>query len=334
MGVTLRDVAERAGVSRSAVSRCYTPGASISATTRAKVEAAAAALGYSPNKLASSLTTGRTKLVGVVSNNFQNPFFLEIFDAVTRDLQARDLRPLLVNLTAEMEPANAVRMLTQYSVDAVIVVSSELPVSFAEQFHQAGLLVVHAFGRVSETPRIPVLGIDDQEAGRLAARTLIERGYRSIGFLGGPEGATSTQDRYRGFVDEVARHTGVAFSSTFAEAYSFNAGRATMDRLMRGALHEAYFCGDDVLSVGALTALQAGGLDVPGDVGLLGVNDMELAGWPNIALTSIRNPVREIVAATVELVADILESGATDPVSIRFDCDIVERATLRNRAVT
>ena len=85
--VTLREVASRAGVSRSAVSRTFTPGASVSLKTRAKVERAALELGYSPNALASSLTTGRTKLIGLVSNNFHNPIFLEVFDLFTRALQ-------------------------------------------------------------------------------------------------------------------------------------------------------------------------------------------------------------------------------------------------------
>ena len=126
MVVTLREVAERAGVSRSAVSRTYTDGASVSAKTREKVEQAAADLGYSPNVLASSLTTGRTKLVGLVSDNFRNPIFLEIFDLCTKGLQERGLRPLLVNLSDETEPDNAIHLLKQYSVDAVLVASSTL----------------------------------------------------------------------------------------------------------------------------------------------------------------------------------------------------------------
>ena len=108
MPVTLKDVAEKAGVSRSAVSRTFTAGASVSDRTRAKVEKAAAELGYSPNALASSLTTGRTKLIGLVSNNFHNPLFLEVFDLFTRGLQDRGLRPLLVNLSNETDPANSV----------------------------------------------------------------------------------------------------------------------------------------------------------------------------------------------------------------------------------
>src|SRR5210317_565844 len=121
MAVTLQDVAKLAGVSRSAVSRTFTAGASVSPKMRARVEQAAAELGYSPNALASSLTTGRTKLIGLVSNNFHNPFFLQVFDLFTRLLQERGLRPLLVNLTDQTDAHATLQLLRQYSVDGVIV---------------------------------------------------------------------------------------------------------------------------------------------------------------------------------------------------------------------
>ena len=143
MGATLKDVAERAGVSRSAVSRAFTDGASVSTKMRQRVEKAAKELGYHPNALASSLTTGRTKLIGLVSNNFHNPIFLEVFDLFTRSLQDRGLRPLLVNLSDETDPEHSVQMLWQYRVDGVIVASSTLPSKFSKAFHDAGLPVVH-----------------------------------------------------------------------------------------------------------------------------------------------------------------------------------------------
>ena len=139
MPVTLKEVAALAGVSRSAVSRCFTEGASVAPATRERIMIAADQLGYHPNALASAMTTGRTKLVGLISNNFHNPIFLEVFDRFTRALQEAGLRPLLVNLTDETDPAASVRLLQQYSVDAAIVASSTLPVSFAEGFQAAGV---------------------------------------------------------------------------------------------------------------------------------------------------------------------------------------------------
>mgnify|MGYP006375626933 CR=1 FL=1 len=325
MAVTLKDVAERAGVSRSAVSRTFTDGASVSAKTRAKVEMAAQDLGYAPNALASSLTTGRTKLIGLIANNFHNPLILEVFDLFTRGLQDRGLRPLLVNLSGASDPAASVRMLRQYSVDGVIVASSTLPPSFAQAFKTANLPVVHAFGRYSQAPAVHVVGIDNMACGRMAAETLIRHGYTSVGFLGGPESATSTQDRAAGFLQGLA---GAPVTLSYATDYTFDAGRAAM-QLLLGSPAQAYFCGDDLLAVGALTAIQDVGLTVPGDIGLIGLNDMEMSRWQNIGLTTIRQPVAEIIDAAIDLVVATIERPDLAPETRLFPCQVIERQTLR-----
>lgn len=329
MGITLKDVAARAGVSRSAVSRTFTDGASVSVKMRRKVEKAAQELGYQPNVLARSLTTRRTKLIGLVSNNFQNPFFLEIFDHFTRRLQDRGLRPLLVNLSDETDPAASVQMLRQYSVDGVIVASSTLPPAFSIAFRDAGVPVVNSFGRQSPAPLVHVIGIDDIACGRMATEALIACGYKRLGFLGGPELATTTQDRFAGFKEAVSAHPGVSGSGSFARAYAFDAGRFEMQRLLQeGPPAQAYFCGDDVLSIGAMSAIEHARLTVPEDIGVIGVNDMEMAGWDNIRLTTIRQPVAEIVDASVGLITQMLETPNMRPKTRVLPCTLVARATL------
>lgn len=331
MAVTLKDVADHARVSRSAVSRVFTDGASVSARMRRKVEKAAQELGYSPNFLARSLTTRRTKLIGLVSNNFHNPIFLEVFDRFTRGLQDRGLRPLLLNLSDENDPASAVRMMRQYSVDGVIVASSTLPPDFAVAFRDAGVPVVHSFGRAARTPRVHVVGIDNIECGRMAARELARRGYSRVAFLGGPEAATSTEDRLFGFRSELSAHPEMALSHSFASAYSFSAGRVEMQRLLAEPPAEAYFCGDDVLSIGAMSAVTDAGMSVPEDIGFLGLNDMEIAGWENISLTTIRQPIDAIISSSIELIVAMLEEPDRIPEAHLFPCTIVERRTLRPR---
>jgi len=332
MGVTLKEVAVRAGVSRSAVSRTFTEGASVSAKTRAKVEKAAIELGYAPNALASSLTTGRTKLIGLIANNFHNPLILEVFDLFTRGLQDRGLRPLLVNLSSATDPAASLRMLRQYSVDGVIVASSTLPSSFAESFKNAGLPVVHAFGRYTRSPDVHVVGIDNIACGRMAAEALIARGYSRVAFLGGPEAATSTQDRAAGFLGAFEGHSEIAVSASYASDYNYDSGRAEMQRLLACGPADAYFCGDDLLAIGALGAIQDAGLSVPGDIGLIGLNDMEMARWQNIALTTIRQPLAEIIEAAIELVVATILRPDRHPEIRLFPCRVIERRTLRAAA--
>ncbi|MFZ1728135.1 MAG: LacI family DNA-binding transcriptional regulator [Albidovulum sp.] len=332
MKVTLKDVANKAGVSTSAVSRAFTDGASVSVKMRRKVQKAATELGYSPNFLARSLTTRRTKLIGLVSNNFHNPIFLEVFDLFTRSLQDRGLRPLLVNLSNETDPEHSVQMLRQYSVDGVIVASSTLPPAFSKAFRNKQIPVVNTFGRYSSTPEVHVVGIDNVEAGRMAANELVARGYKSVAFLGGPESATSTLDRLAGFYEVLAAYPDIKARHSFAAAYSFRAGREEMLRLSENPLAEAYFCGDDVLSIGVLSALADMNRHVPKDIGIIGLNDMEMAGWDNIALTTIAQPIKQIISSSVELMAAMLDDPERYPEARLFPCHVVERRTLRPRA--
>lgn len=329
MQVTLKEVAKRAGVSRSAVSRTFTEGASVSLKTRKKVEKAAQDLGYRPNALASSLTTGRTKLIGLVANNFHNPLFLEVFDLFTRSLQEQGLRPLLVNLTDETDPAHSLQLLRQYSVDGVIVASSTLSPQFSMAFQQARIPVVHSFGKFAREPAVHVVGIDNAACGRMAAENLLARGYRRLAFLGGPAQATSTVDRRRGFVEAVTAAPDAFVSESYANAYSFDAGRAAMLDLLQGSPAEAYFCGDDVVAVGALSALRENGLRVPEDVGIIGLNDMEMARWQNINLTTIRQPIHQIISTSIDRVVTLIDAPETPPEAQLFTCRIIERGTLR-----
>ncbi|MEM7256870.1 MAG: substrate-binding domain-containing protein, partial [Pseudomonadota bacterium] len=176
-----------------------------------------------------------------------------------------------------------------------------------------------------------VVGIDNVECGRMAAHELIERGYRQVAFLGGPESATSTQDRLSGFRAVVEASPHIEASYTFASAYSFRAGRVEMQRLVTAQHSEAYFCGDDVLSIGALSAIADAGLRVPQDIGIIGLNDMEMAGWENINLTTIRQPIKQIISSSIELVVAMLDDPDRYPEARLFPSQVIERGTLRSR---
>lgn len=327
--VTLKDVAERAGVSRSAVSRTFTEGASVSEKTRKKVEKAARELRYQPSLIARSLATNRTKLIGLVANNFQNPVFLDVFDLYTKALQERGFRPLLVNLSTETDPIKSLHMLRQYRVDGVIVATSTLPPSFPSAFRKADVPVIHAFGKFDSLSDTHVVGIDNQRCGEMAAQTLLDRGYTSIAVLGGPQSATSTQDRLEGFTRRM-RQAGVEPADiSFAQDYSYAAGRQAMIALLQRTSVEAVFCGDDLICMGAMDAARTANLKIPDDIGFLGFNDMNMAGWAAYDLTTIHQPIRDIILSSVELVVAMVDDPKRSPETRLFPCSIVERSTLR-----
>ena len=327
--MTAREVAKLAGVSVSAVSRTFTKGASVSAATREKVLEATRSLGYQPNMLARSLMTRRTELIGLVSNNFDNPAFMEIFDLFTRRLQQRGLRPLLANLSGGGRTDAALEMLLQYNVDGVIIASSTLPQEFAEACAGARIPVVQAFGRPGRKTEIVTLGADNVQGGRLAGDLLRERGYRKIAFLGGPQTATSTEDRLKGLRSSLAKAALKPVAEIFGHSYSHELGVALMRELLRGGGIDAVFCGDDILAMGALDACREAGLGVPRDIGIIGFNDMAMAAWSAYNLTTIRQPIGDIIVTAVELVLGIIEQSERAIESRMYPCETVIRGTLR-----
>jgi DNA-binding LacI/PurR family transcriptional regulator len=329
--ITAKEVAELAGVSVSAVSRTFTAGASVSPRTREKVLAATQSLGYQPNALARSLMTGRTELIALISNNFDNPLFMEIFDLFTRRLQQRGRRPLLANLSGGARPHLALEMLLKYSVDGVIVASSTLPLRFIEECAEAGMPVVQAFGRPGSSASGNIVGCDNLQGGRLAGDMLRERGYRNIAFLGGPQAATSTEDRLRGLRDSLAIAGLAPCAVVYGHSYCHEAGFTLMKQLLRNGGIDAVFCGDDVLAMGAIDACRDANVDVPRDIGVIGFNNMAMAAWPGYNLTTIHQPVADIIVTAVELLLGIVDQSALSTEARLFDCSVVERGTLKAR---
>jgi len=327
--LTARAVAERAGVSVSAVSRTFTAGASVAPETRERVLAAARELGYRPNLMAQSLMTGRTRLIGLVSNNFNNPAFMEIFDLFTRRLQSGGLRPLLANLSATTETASALDMLLQYHVDGVIIASSTLPDEFIAGCRACGLPLVHAFGRAHPSRAVAVAGVDNVAGGGLAAETLVQRGYRRIAFLGGPASATSTIDRLAGLTKTLRSYGLQPAGTAFGSSYSHETGQALMRDLLSTATFDAVFCGDDILAMGAMDACVEAGIRVPDQIGVIGFNDIAMAAWPSYRLTTIRQPIGDIINVAVDMITVMVESGTITAPSRRFSCSLVERGTLK-----
>lgn len=327
--VTAKEVAELAGVSISAVSRAFTKGASVSTATRDKIMQAARSLGYHPNILARSLMTRRTELIGLVSNNFDNPAFMEIFDLFTRRIQQHGRRPLLANLSGGTRVEGALDMLRQYSVDGVIIASSTLPPQFIEACAEASLPTVHAFGRAGGKPEINTVGSDNVQGGRLAGDILLERGYRRIAFLGGPRAAISTEDRLRGLRASLEAKSMAPAAEIFGHTYSHETGVALMRELLRSGDFDAVFCGDDILAMGALDACRDAGVNVPRELGIVGFNDMAMAAWSSYNLTTIRQPIGDIIVTAVELVLEVIEQSGRTAKSRLFPCETVIRGTLR-----
>lgn len=327
--VTASDVARRAGVSLATVSRAFTKGASVSAATRKLVSEAAKTLGYRPNILARSLMTNRTELIGLITTESENPIYLEILSQFINCLQRQHLRPLVVNLSEGLPANGALGILMQYKVDGVIVASSLLHEEFAKACAATGLPLVQAFGRPVGEITANSVGADNYAGGRIAAELICRRHYRNVAYLGGPESATSTIDRLRGFRERLAVDDVKLVATRFSSSFSYHSGLETMRDVLRAGNVEAVFCGNDVLAMGAVDACRKLGISIPEQMGIIGFDDIPMAAWGGYDLTTIRQPIGDIVATAVDLIVSLIGGPARAAVAQLFSCRAVERGTLR-----
>ena len=326
--VTLEDVAKLAKVSTSAVSRTFTDGASVSKKTRTKVLKAADHLGFRPNALARSLMTGRSALIGLVSNAFINPFIMNILSAFTIELQKRRLRPLVFNLAGDYSIRETITLMQQYQLDGVLVASSTLDPNFTESVAAAGIPVVLAFGAARASSGVSAAYVDNFEGGRLVGEAFLKRGYSRIGFIGGGEAVSTTRDRLLGLRSILAEMRAREPTVIYAGRYDQATGFEMCKRLIAKAPDlDAIFCADDLIGIGAVDALRELGRAIPA-TGVIGFNDIQMANWPAYRLSTVRAHTDEVVQCAIEMLEAQIENPTRPAEKRIISCEFVPRTTV------
>ena len=301
--VTSQDVAERAGVSRSAVSRTFTPGGYVSDKVRATVRKAADELGYLPNVLARSLIAGTSGLVAVLIGPIASPQEPVLIDAVTRKLAAQGKRTLLVPLPASGVADESLFQALSYQVEAAIVFAGTVGTAASEHCVSIGARLT-IFGRVIDGPGVNCVIYDNAAAADAAARLLVRSGHRKIAYIGTRHRAFSDLERYHAVAAVLAEH-GLAFHATGAGDYGHDSGyQAALTMLSAVEPPDAIYCSNDGMALGAIDAARALGIKIPDDLAVVGMDDTPMAAWPAYRLTTWGIPADTIgdiiVRATLE----------------------------------
>ncbi|MFN6978806.1 MAG: LacI family DNA-binding transcriptional regulator [Gemmobacter sp.] len=327
--VTALDVARLAGVSQSAVSRVFTPGASASKRTAEKVRAAAEQLGYRPNPLARAMITGRTRIIGLVVAYLENQFYPVALERLSRALQDRGYHILVFmaeNGTDKV--AEVMQELIDYRVDGIITASVGITNDLTGRMTALGIPVV-MFNRGQDDPRLAEVTSDNIAGGRRATRFLIEAGHRRIAHVMGWQGSSTGRDRAAGFRAAMAE-AGLTPQAMEDGMYDRDRAAAAARAMFAGGDGpDAIFVGNDHMAFAVMDTLRFDlGLAVPGDVSVIGYDDVPMAAWPAYALTTIRQPVNRMVAATVEAILGQIE-GSAIPHKMRIDGPLIVRASSR-----
>lgn len=297
--ITSHDVAKRAGVSQSAVSRAFTPGGSVSPAMRARIDAAASALGYMPNLLPRMMLKGRIGIVAVIIGDLYNPFHAKTLDAFARDLHAAGYKLMLVPVEGSVIPDGMIDELLGYRVDGVVTGLSILTTPDADRLSSFRIPVV-ALNSPTGGDWIRNVRSDNEASGRAAATLFHERGRRRFAFLTGP-GSFASLGRQRGFA-ERAVELGHDYPVILPGDYTHQGGMAAARSMLAGAAPpDAIFCANDLSAIGLIDGLRAGGRHCPEDAMVIGYDNINAAAWPSYDLTTFDQQIDVMTAAVVEL---------------------------------
>jgi len=328
-GVTSSQVARRAGVSQSAVSRTFTPGASISPKTREKVMAAAQELGYRPNAIARSLITNRSRIIAVVMAYLENLFYPDVLEELGRLLVKENYRLLLFTGHMDRDSDPVFDQLMQYRVDGIILASTTLSSHLSEECATAGIPVV-LFNRTTERDAVSSVTTRNREGGRRIAEFLIAGGHKRFGYISGVESSSTNRDRFAGYREALseAGHDDVVvgvgnYDRTEAEA-------AAREMFSRPDRPDALFVANDHMAVAVMdVARYEFGLSIPDDLSIVGYDDVGPARWTSYGITSMSQPMKRMVEATVNILMGQISSGEIEAEHRILSGDLIVRTSAR-----
>ncbi|MGW2651077.1 LacI family DNA-binding transcriptional regulator [Streptomyces sp. NPDC001393] len=327
MAVTSHDVARAAGVSQPTVSRALRGDPRVAPATAERVRAAAAELRYIPSELGRSLSTRSTRTLGMVVGDLTSPFYHSIVAPLHEALERHGYRMVLLTDAAE---AQVLQRLICRSLDGVVLaavtVDSDLPYELAQRD-----LPFVFLNRYADDVAADCVIADNALGGSLIGGELVRLGHRRIGAIFGPANTSTGRDRERGFRAALTA-AGIALDESLVRygEYTYETGYdGILELLGTPDPPTAVFCADDMIAIGALNGTTHAGVGVPGDVALVGFDDIPLAQWEMFGLATVRQPMVEMANTAAELLVERLQ--ADKPLRPRrrvFEPTFVSRRTL------
>jgi len=325
----LEDIGRMAGVSRSTVSRVINGEASVRPEVRQRVEDVIRETGYTPNAAARSLVSNRSGVIGLVipsrvHNLFEDPYFARLIQGITFASNGAGVTlSLFLFQTEEEERQLYPRVVESGFLDGVILTATRTGDPLAARMLERNLALVMV-GRPDDDA-ISYVDVDNRGGGAMAARHLVECGATRVGTIGAPTNTTTGRDRLDGFVEGLEQ-AGAEFDPDLCIHGDFTeaGGAAVMDQLLdRGV--DAVFAASDTMALGALRAARQRGIDVPGDVQVVGFDGFVASETSAPPLTTIRQPVADTAARAVDMLIGLVSGDTPGPTSSVLPVELVMR---------
>ncbi|MFZ4603434.1 MAG: LacI family DNA-binding transcriptional regulator [Caulobacterales bacterium] len=325
---TSYDVARRAGVSQSAVSRAFSTDGSVSDETRRRVIEAATALGYRPNAIARSLITRRSNLVGLVLASSTNAYYPEVATEITRQCASRGSRILLFTFESGEDISGLLEQMWSYQVDGVVACTS-LTLAQEKAFEASSVPLV-LYNRAPISRYASSVGVDHEEGEGRLVDALWQSGARRFGVIAGPASSSVAQARVRGILRRLT-DLGAPDPHIVAGDYTYESGVEGLRELLSAAPEvEAVVCANDAMALGALDAARRGlGRVVPETLSIVGFDGFGAGRWLAYDLATMRQPVERMAEAAVELLFARIEDPTRPAERRTFLADLVAGASAR-----
>lgn len=321
--VTSRDVARVAGVSQPTVSRALRGLPGIAPATVERVREVAQQLGYIPSEAGRTLSTQRTRAIGVVADELTNPFYPELIEPIRVALEQHSYRALLIP-DSPNSPLQLER-LADGTLDGVVLTTSTVDSPLPRLLSERGIPCVLSNRTVPDSP-VDSCAFDNAGGARLAAEHLLAQGHREIGLVSGPALTSTGREREEAFVACAAEHGhAVRPDRIIRGPFSFDTGyRAALELLARPDAPTAVFCGNDVIALGVCNALASLGRR---DVAIVGFDDIQAAAWDVFSLTTVRCDHVALAQESVRLLLARIEDPRRRTEQIRLPVDLVVRGS-------
>lgn len=333
MSASVRDVAKRAGVAVGTVSNVLNRPEKVSEHILHRVLAAIDELDFVRNDAARQLRSGRSASIGLVLIDVQNPFFTDVARGAER--RAADERLSVTLGNSDSDPGRQAAYLDLYEqqrVQGILITPHGEVHERLVQLKRRGTPVV-LIGRGVVDPTFSMISDDDLAGGRLAAEHLIEQGRTRIAFVGTHEELGHIADRLEGARRTIAEHPGVILDVIQVASLDVDNGKDAGARIVarpRSERPDAVFAANDLIAIGLLQSLTTGGVDVPGDIAVIGYDDIAFARAASVPLSSIRQPSALIGQTAVEILLWEAANPEAAPQQIVFKPELVVRESTGN----
>ncbi|MBC8584910.1 LacI family DNA-binding transcriptional regulator [Youxingia wuxianensis] len=327
ISVTSKDVANYAKVSQATVSRVFSRQSYVKEETVKRVMDAARALGYTPNLIARSLNSRQTDLIAVVTVHFDNPFYQTLITKLSEMISALGKQMLFIQSPFESDLDEILDRVLQYQVDGVVVLSAAISSQMVDKFIQIKSPLV-IFNKQFDSRYFFSVCSDNVDSGAMVAEFFVEQGYESFGYISGDMLKQTSGNRYKGYTQQLAKR-GYHKCSVVNGDYSYQSGYEAILKMKKqegGILPQAVFCANDLMAFGAMDAVRHElGLRIPQDVAFVGFDDLEQSSWEGYQLTSVAQPVDEMVEYTKNYLYKKLNSIETSGGYVLLKCNMVKR---------